>query len=266
MQDTTASVVNLTWQDTAFFADTLPSAEPEAMQPSLFAGHELISSSPDLRVIPLPDADNWVFLVFMLCAVCYAAALRGGEGRPITVIKAAFDQGLANQLSRNDSGQTSRNLWLLLLMAMTALSMFSAMLLTDHSDTQFGLLPNFLLSFGAITSVALGLWLTSQISGLLFGIPQTIRNMMFDRSIMVTACGMLQLPLLVLYFYGPSEFSTIYIAAGVVILGIFYLKDMQRGVGLLWNQPGVNFAHIFYYICAFKILPLSVVFRLAIAL
>jgi hypothetical protein len=275
MQDSVVSTVNLTWQDTAMTwqdttvaIDTLPLVPPLPPlppQPSLFEGHLLPPSARNLPAKPLTDTFGWLFLVLLGCIVLFTIAQRSSEGRPRTVLRAAFDRGLANQLARNDLGPGSTSVWIMLLAGILSLSLFLTLLLRHVVTTGHLLILDFLSVFGIMIGLGIVVRLSFVLLGALFNVANSARMHAFDRSLMVISCGFVLIPVCALYLYGPMVTGNAALVIGMVTIGLFYLKDAQRSIMLLWVQPAVNVAHIFYYICAFKILPLSVIIRLALA-
>jgi Domain of unknown function (DUF4271) len=276
MQDSSAQALTLQWPDTILaLSDSVSAIDTVVMdtvaaipvipETSLFEGHLLLPKSPNLDVLPLPDAMSWIFLLLVGCILLIAFAQRSG-GRPATVLRATFDRSVANQLIRNELSPNSLSIWLMLIAALLSIALFFATLGRYFVGETRPLILDYLSVFGILIGVGITTRALYWISGELFNIPNLIRTHAFDRTVITISCGLILLPLIVLYFYGPVYIKMPTLVLGVVFIGLFYLKDFQRSTMLLWSQPTMNVAHIFYYICAFKILPLFAIIRLGMAL
>jgi len=273
MQDSVGSAVRLTWQDTAMVwqdtaivADTLPAPLPVAPTPSLFEGHLLVAKDARLPAASIPDAMGWIFVLLLLCLVMFAIAQRRAEGRPGNVLRAAFDRGMTNQLMRHELGPNSLALWLMLFAGLLSMSLFFTSVWLRFSALDAPTFIDNAAIFGGLVGLGLGVRVLYWIAGSLFNVAPLVRIHSFDRMIIVIACGLILFPLNVLNVYGPAMVDSVTLMLGGATLVVFYLKDLQRSLSLLLNQPAVHVVHIFYYICAFKIAPLFVVIRLAMAL
>jgi hypothetical protein len=277
MQDSSAQALTLQWPDTILaLSDSVSPMDTVALdtvaaipiipETSLFEGHLLLPKSPNLDVLPLPDAMSWIFLLLVGCVLLFAFAQRSGDGRPATVLRATFDRSVANQLIRNELSPNSLSIWLMLIAALLSIALFFTTLGRYFVGETRPFAVDYLTVFGVLIGVGITTRVLYWISGELFNIPNLIRTHAFDRSVITISCGLLLLPLIVLYFYGPAYIKMPALVLGVAFIGLFYLKDFQRSTMLLWSQPTMNVAHIFYYICAFKILPLFAIIRLGMAL
>lgn len=273
MQDSAFSAVSSTWQDSAIVwrdttmaTDTLPVPLPVAPTSSLFEGHLLEATDARLPAKSISEANGWVFVLLFLCLVMFAIAQRRAEGRPGNVLRAAFNRAITNQLMRHELGPNSLSLWLMLFAGLLSISLFFTTIWLRFSSVNAPKFIDYAAIFGVLLGLGLGIRVLYWIAGSLFNVAPLVRIHYFDRMIIVIACGLILFPLNVLNVYGPSMVHTVTLIIGGATIIVFYLKDVQRSLSLLLNQPAVHMAHIFYYICAFKIAPLFVVIRLAMAL
>ncbi|MCF8257456.1 MAG: DUF4271 domain-containing protein [Flavobacteriales bacterium] len=265
MNDSLAQQSHLTWQDTAFFVETPGPPTMVDAPVSIFEGHLLTPLSKGMEVHSSHGSMAWAFMVMTACLFLYAVTQRGGEVRPSVMLRAAFDRATANHLLRYGS-ESERVLTLLMLLA----SLLSIGLFVTTLAGRFtGFATAGLSGFLTVTSVLAGLGLAVHIGyvlmGNIFGIPHLLRVYELDRTAITVGMGLLLLPCSAIHHFGPGSLSQAALVLGITVLILFYIKDLQRTLMLLWNDTAVSAAHIFYYFCALKILPLFAAIRIVTA-
>ncbi len=88
------------------------------------------------------------------------------------------------------------------------------------------------------------------------------QNIIYDHifNVLITnkAIGVFLFPVLVFFFFTDISQNTI-IVSGLIVLALFYLFRVFRGVLLCFNEGGVSLFHLILYLCALEILPLAIV-------
>lgn len=265
MQDSISRPTHLTWQDTAFFVEPPEVAVQEEPVTSLFEGHLLRVADDAMLPKAASDGVGWVFLVLMGCILLLAFAQRGGDVRPSVLFRAAFDRATANHILRYASGSEGAMSFLMLLAGVVSIGLFVTAVLSRHALYGEGRFVDFLVvtAFVAIAGIVTRALYFSL--GVLFRVSHLVRANANDRTALTVTCGVLLVPCSALYHFGPSSISDVVIMIGFGAMALLYLKELQRSVTILWNDTGVSAAHIFYYFCALKIMPLCVLVRIVTA-
>jgi len=261
MQDSTATSTHLTWQDSAYFDTTPPLEILEPRLPSLFHEHLLQPSDRNLSPVLHEDGNQWAFPILLFCLVMLTFAQRANGLQPITVLRAAFDHRQVNSILRYGQSSEVAGYRLMLMAAFMSITFFVTLLTgAEMEDGQNGLnsLPTIA---GVVLALALGSRVTSEVLGILFNVPHLVREAVLNHNILFITCGMLLLPLSAFWSLGPSDVHDVIPYIGGAIIVLLYLKDLQRSLTQLWEDPNVKPEHIFYYFCALKLLPLFVFVR-----
>lgn len=262
MQDSISSHLHLTWQDTALFAETPQAELSEQPIQSLFEGHLLPVREDKMLPVAVSDGAGWVFLVLMACTVLFAFAQRVGEIRPSILLRAAFDRATANRLLRYASGSDGVMSSFLSLAGAVSIGVFITAALSSYTQFMHGHFVDFLLVTGFVVLSGIANRALHISLGVLFQVGHLVRANAQDRTTLTVTCGVLLLPISALFHFGPSSYSDTALMLGVFMMAALYLKEVQRSITLLWGDAAVTAAHIFYYFCAFKIMPLCVLVRL----
>lgn len=268
MQDSLAippRPLHMTWQDTAYFSETPDVLFLEEAVPSLFEGHLLRVSGETMSPVPTSDPMGWAFLVLMACLALFTFAQRGGETRPSIMLRAAFDRATANHIHRYGQAGGGIPDMVMMLAGTASMGLFLTALLISHGGEWQGDISGFLMVTGGLMAVWLSVRLLHTALGILFSVPHLVRANTQDRTLLAVSCGLLLVPCSALYFFGPTASASVALMLGCGVIALMYLKEMQRSLVLLWADPAVSAAYIFYYFCALKILPLSAAYRLVTA-
>lgn len=256
---------SLVWQDTALFHEVpVQEAAPPAVR-SLLEGHLLRPADPMLLPEKVDGPVGWAFLIVLLCVVLFALAQRGGEDRPSIMLRAAFDRATSNHLLRYGSGADSLMSVIMMVASILSMALFVTSLAEHFSAEGEVGFTTFLTALVGTVVLGASVRLLYGVLGTVFRVNHLIRAFTIDRTAMVVSTGLLLLPCAAVYHFGPGATAWPALLVGCAAAILFYLKDLQRGMVLLWSDPSVSAAHIFYYFCALKILPLSAAFRLVAA-
>lgn len=83
----------------------------------------------------------------------------------------------------------------------------------------------------------------------------------FNVLLMNKILGLLLLPIVVLLSYVKLGGAYL-IITGCVFIVVLYLLRIRRGIIIISNQTNLSYFHLFLYLCALEILPLSVLVRI----
>jgi hypothetical protein len=265
MQDSISSPTHLTWQDTAFFVEAPKAVVPEQPVQSLFEGHLLRVADDAMLPTAVADGMGWVFIVLIGCILLFALAQRGGDVRPSVLFRAAFDRATANHILRYASGSEGVMSFLMVLAGTVSIGLFVTSFLSRYLLLIQGNFLDFLLVTGLVILCGIAVRALHISLGVLFRVGQLVRANTQDRMALTVTCGVLLIPFSALFHYGPSIASDAALVLGICTIVLLYLKEFQRSMTLLWSDSTVSAAHIFYYFCALKIMPLCVLVRIVTA-
>ena len=231
---------------------------------SLFENHLLIPENGIVVLERSASSNLLVLSILLICAFLVVYVQRNSEGVIGSVIKAAFDRNLANQDSRIENSQRTRNLFLLKIMSVISIALFIALGLTKTiiTDQYIGL--TFLQSLGIFLAIWIGKRAIQFLLSIVFDLNQEFRVHRYSVNVLMMVIGLALLPLSLTLAYTPQilPLSIVYVGIGLVVF--MYLKGLLRSLMLSLNSPSVSTLHLFYYFCALEILPVSVLIRTAL--
>lgn len=261
MQDSVGQDSGLTWLDTTLISDTSEVLIEEEPMRSLFEGHLLAPSESSLPMMELPESQTWIFAVILVVILLLAVAQRGSEMRPLTMLRAAFDRGMVNHFLRYGSGGSDPFLLVMLGASAVSIALFAVTVMDRLMDQSMNF-GSFVLGLLALIGVVLAFRLAHVMLGIVFQAAHLTRVHFVEGSVSLVSAGVLLLPCTVFHHYGPKGMDDIPMWTGVAIMVVLVFKDLQRTLTALWADPGISASSMFYYFCAFKILPLSVFLRI----
>ncbi|MFM1876067.1 MAG: hypothetical protein RL266_1804 [Bacteroidota bacterium] len=228
---------------------------------SLFSGHEL--QATDLTWLEHAETGNtFGFFVIAICALVLLYLRKNSDGIFSSVLRSSFDRNLAMQEARVENSQRSRNLFLLLLVGGTSITLFLSIVSHRAFQLSESLSPFFFRVLGVLLimltvkrSVLFGL-------SLIFGLNQELKVHSFNQNLMHSVAGLFLLPISLMLFYNESIPFHWLATIGIAISVLFYIQGLLRGMQLALYTARISILHLFYYFCALEILPVFVLIRL----
>lgn len=206
---------------------------------------------------------NFIFWVILLSLIVLAFPISIDRWYVVKIMRSMFNINISNGLARDFTGFNILLFALLYLVFLVSLSVFVFLLLRDFVGME-GTFYLYLLSLGGVFAVYLirhiGLLLTKWI------FPEVAAFNAFNFTILSfnSILGIaLIIPNLFLAF-SPPEFAKISFFAGIGIILIFYSMRSFRGLMISFKSFINHPIHFFIYLCAFEILPLLTLYKLAL--
>lgn len=247
-------------QDTVPVVVVMPA--PEDVE-SLFSGHLLTDTHEQTFIVRKQVSNGFGFSILLGCAAVLIYLQRDSEGVFSSIFRSSFDRNLAQQQARVENSQQARNLFILTVVSVFSISIFLAAMLSYKLPGGASAAELFLPILGITTASILLKRLSVRFLAFLFEVKQEFRLHTYNLNVFLSAIGSVLLPLTLLLFFGPSASHDVISVAGLVVIGTFYLKGLQRGLILALNSNQISALHLFYYFCALEILPVFVLLRVA---
>ncbi|MGB0916586.1 MAG: DUF4271 domain-containing protein [Flavobacteriales bacterium] len=251
------------------FVGPLPDFElmaEEAPVVSLFEGHSLVGQNDLLFIDKLEIGNEIGFLIFLICSVLLIYIHRNAEGFLASVFRASFDRNLAGQDARVENTQRSRSLLLVQLVSILSISLFGSTVFLTYGSLKMDPIIAFLWAVALLLNLSvvkkLMQWLLAQV----FNLQGEMRYHRFSGNVLLSAVGLVLLPVSVLLIYSPQIPALAVTTLGLTVIGFFYIKGLLRGFQLAVFDNAISPLYLFYYFCALELLPVFVLIRVAISL
>lgn len=121
--------------------------------------------------------------------------------------------------------------------------------------------------FGSIFGMVIGYFLlkkmTYYILGLIFeGVSET-NEYLFSMDNLNRTLGIVLFPVVALINYYPAEYPVFMVVVGLVVVALFYVFLLQRGIFVLLKKQFSIF-YLFLYLCTLEILPLLLIYKVVV--
>ena len=248
--------------------DVLVSAVIEEVKPepviSLFENHMLQPLSGLEPQLIEPNSNGFAFAVIGICIIMIIYLQRNSDGIFSSVIRGSFDLNLTLQESRVDNSQRSRNMLLLQLLSLMAISLLVSGSIRYFSSNALSQIEVFLWVFTGLLGFSLLKKGIQWVLASLFQLRIILKGYHFSSSILMASSGLGVLPICLLLFFSPQIPSVIPVYSALAVICFFYFKSMLRGIQMAMAGNSVSPLHLFYYLCALEILPVFVLIRFAL--
>lgn len=261
-QETTDSLFMQPTDTVLAVVDTSVADAPPPVE-SLFTEHLLPATGSPMYTPKKQTSNSFGFAVLMVCAAILIYLQRGSEGAFSALFRYGFDRNLAQQQARIENSQQARSLFIFTVVAILSIALFITAILHSRLEEKSSVSELFLQSFGATLSFILAKRLVVRLLALVFELRQELKLYLYNQNVFLGLTGVVLLPLTLLLFFSPVVPNSIVVILGLGVVGLFYLKGLQRGVIVALNSAHISALHLFYYFCALEILPVSVLFRVA---
>lgn len=246
-------------QAPALAQESIPEAvvslfEMHDLQPSGGLQPQLIDANPNILVL----------VVFGICASLIIYLQRNSDGIFSSILKGSFDMNLTLQESRVDNTQRSRNMLLLQLLSLLAISLFVSGAIGQLYNVNITLSQLYLRIFLGLMALVLVKKGLQWILATLFQLSGILKSYHFSSNILLASSGLAVMPICLFMFFSPQIPIEFPVYLSLLIIGFFYLKSVLRGVQIAMAEKSVSPLHLFYYLCALEILPVFVLVRLAL--
>lgn len=206
---------------------------------------------------------NWQVIILVLIVVLLGFAKAFSSNRFKQSIKALFNYGTAQEISREEKVFFHRSNLLF-----TAIHLLATSLFLYHLKELFnsgGLVANkfmfFLLIFGGLTILYTFKYLFFRILSFIFNEASIASEYIFNVSLYNNLLGVILIPILCIMFFSSLPIlSVLFYVAFPLIFLIFLLRVIR--LYLVGIRKGILYSYIFLYICSLEILPLVVFYRI----
>lgn len=229
---------------------------------SLFENH-LLPALSEKPAIHFTQYDYIPAIILFLAFVLFVALYVYNRKRLNQIIKAFYLNRVANQLAREEVSLVNRTTILLSIVFLSSISLFTLQLINYY---QISLpIDKFYLIWIIPLLVTLSYFfkiITIKLMGFIFKIPTEANNYIFTIFLFINALGLFILPMVVGIAFikqAPPEF---FINLGLLIIGLFLLTRMIRGVIIGVNSLRVSNIYLFLYLCTLEILPIFVLVKI----
>ncbi len=121
----------------------------------------------------------------------------------------------------------------------------------------------FAFVFGAVLLYFFGKKLIYTVLGLLFETQNETREYLFNMDNFNRSLSIVLLPIVVLVAYAPLQTPLFIALSGIVILCIFNLMLLRRGIIILLKKQ-FSLYYLFLYLCTLEILPLLLIYKVVV--
>ncbi len=229
---------------------------------SLFQHHllEVGNAKPEIHYTKY---DYLVSCVLFLSYVMFVWLYISNRKRLNQIIMGLYAGRYANQLAREEVSLGNRVIILL-----SALFVFTLTLFFYQTASYFGYLPTgnafstFFIIAIAIFSIYVIKLLIIRISGFLFETQKEIKEYVVSIFLFCNAVALFMLPVVICLAFLKQVEASIFIYTGMVIIVVFFLTRLVRGVIIGLNSTRVSKFYLFLYLCTLEIVPLTIMVKL----
>lgn len=208
---------------------------------------------------------NWQVIILVLIVVLLGFAKAFSNNRFKQSIKALFNYGTAQEISREEKVFFHRSNLLFTIIHLLATSLFLYHLKELFNSE--GLVSNkfvfFLLIFGSLMILYAGKYLFSKMLSFIFDEVSIASEYIFNVSLYNNLLGIIFIPILCIMFFSSLPLLSVlfYVAFPLIFLTLLLRVIRLYLVGI---KNGILYSYIFLYICTLEILPLVVFYRIFI--
>ena len=177
-------------------------------------------------------------------------------------VRAAFNDGLANQLYTRRSGGVMSALWVSYVFFFLAAGFYLYLLARYYNlSLDLGAWGSW-GTYALVVAAAVGLKSTVlNVYAKLFPVQKEISRYLFVMMIFSIIGALLITPVNLLASYAPENFRWTFLHGGIVVLAAVYLLHLLRGVFIANRLVASRPVHILLYICAVEIAPILLIYR-----
>jgi hypothetical protein len=139
---------------------------------------------------------------------------------------------------------------------------FQVMILVSNDETLFTL-----SLFGKTLAAVVVYFLTKKLAyralGSIFIDAGDTSECLFNMDNFNRGAGIILLPIVALIEYYPSENPMVVVFLGILTTSVFYIMLLKRGVSILLKKQFPIF-YLFLYLCTLEILPLLLIYKMAV--
>lgn len=122
---------------------------------------------------------------------------------------------------------------------------------------------NFLIVFGVVVFYFFCKKFVYLMLGSLFESTFETREYLFNVDNFNRSLGLILLPIVILVSFSPSESPVFIVYAGIIVIALFNLMLLQRGIFILLKKQFSIF-YLFLYLCTLEFLPLLLIYKVVV--
>ncbi len=179
------------------------------------------------------------------------------------VVKGLFMGRYANQLAREEVSMGNR-----VVIFLSAMFVFTVTIFLNQTATYYEVLPDFgilgtffLTAFIIFLMYAIKLVLM-QVMGFIFETQKEIKEYTVSVLLFCNSVGLFLLPVVICQTFLKQVNPSIFIYTGALIVAIFFLTRIMRGLIIGLNSIRVSKFYLFLYLCTLEVVPLAIMVKL----
>lgn len=231
---------------------------------SLFQHHLLEVKNPK-PVIHYTRYDYLVTSVLFLSYIMFVWLYISNRKRLNQIVMGLYAGRYANQLAREEVSVGNR-----VVIFLSALFVFTMSLFFYQTAAHFGFLPltgmvgTFFITALIIFSTYCIKLLAIRMVGFLFETQKEIREYTVSIFLFCNAVGLFMLPVVICLAFLKQVNPSVFIYTGFIVIGVFFLTRLVRGVIIGLGSTRVSKFYLFLYLCTLEIVPLAIMVKLFI--
>lgn len=261
--------INSSYQkrDSLSLVDTVFGIENEELIP---IRHTEVAPKKDTPIEVLYDpsplktgTESWQVIILVIAVLVLGMAKSFSNNRYRLGLKALFNFGVAQEVTREEQVFFHRSNVLLTIAHTLTLSLFvyqvKRLILNENSEPEG--FNSFLIIVGGIVIVYLVKYIFSKVLLFIFNDTNTASEYIFNVSLYNNLLGALLIPFLCVNYFTSLSFQPFLIYIFVPLALLVLLLRLIR-LFIIGRSRGVLYVYIFLYICTLEILPLAVLYRI----
>ena len=207
--------------------------------------------------------ESWQVIILVIAVLALGMAKSFSSNRYRLGLKALFNYGVAQEITREEQVFFHRSNVLLTIAYTLTVSLFvyqiKRLMLNENSEPEG--FNSFLIIVGGIVIVYLVKYIFSKIILFIFNDTTTASEYIFNVSLYNNLLGALLIPILCVNYFTSFPFQPFLLYAVVPVALLVFLLRLIR-LFVIGRSIGVLYVYIFLYICTLEILPLVVLYRI----
>lgn len=245
----------------SIFAST--NACRDVCRPSLFENHSLQATGGDFVERFASGTADWIFLCLLAIATLLSIFLNQRHLRVVDLFVAMFSQRRLDRIIRESGMRRAGSVFaatFIYLLEVGMLTMYCLGRLSIVLPHRAPVVNYLLLSCGLIVFVMLRNGLT-QLLGSTYDCSDSTALYVTNNCVYQMMAGMLLMPLLFLLFYGSNGLQLPMVKVSLIIIGVFFVLRIIRGVYIILTNSIHRYLYLFYYLCILETVPILIIYK-----
>lgn len=241
----------------------ITSVQDTSKAPSLFQNHLLTIKNPKPK-IHITNYDYWVSGILLFLYVLFVWMYVSNFKKLSQIIKGFYINRYSNQLSRDELSIGNRVSVFLSLFFILTLTIFISRVIPYYGFKLFtsSVVVLDIVTALLITAIYCVKFAIIKLFGYLFQIQKEANDYMMTIFLFCNTLGLFMLPIVICLTFVKQVSPTVFIYAGMGIIGIFIGVRIIRAIILGFNSSEISKIYLFMYLCILEILPVFIMVKL----